>query len=292
MNLSPEGRTLGIAVNRFLWKGGQSLDRPEISLLDYLSVIGFPHRSFGYALTMIEFIKNNFGSILSLGVISTALGFSYRLYSRSIFEADLHSASDDSFAFVMDSERNTSKDKYLYYIKSKVVFDVFVGDALKLTDASLVIKADGKYWKVQWPQPNSPDNVRSFFGDNKQNQTWEDTSSGKRFIAKGVAERGGEAFDNLPSGGYSAFAVFILDRFTVTLPLRLASLRDGGHSSICGSASVRRRLGRSIDPEEVAKKYPEHSTALGEYTRVRLCILDFDLLPFISPFWSFQLKKS
>lgn len=241
---------------------------------------------------MIEFFKNNIGGILSLGAISTALGFFYRFYRRSIFEADLHPASDDSYAFVLDSERNTSKDKFLHYIQVKTAIDVFVGDALVLSQAFLILKEDGKYWKVQWSQPNAPENVRNFFGDEEPDLPWADISNGKRFTAKGVAERSGEAFDNLPSGGYTAFVVFILDRFTVTIPLRLASFRDGSRSNFCGNASVRRRSGRSIDAEKVAKTYPDNSFATEGCTRVRLCILDFDFLPFISPFWSFHLKRS
>lgn len=241
---------------------------------------------------MFDFIKNNVGSIISLSAIFTALGLFYRFYRTSIFESDIYSDSEDSYAYVLDSERDTLENKYSYYINSKVIIDAIVGDAFKLMDAFLVIKEYGQYWNVQWPSSNAPENVRSFFTNEEEGRTLRDTSSGKRFMAKGVAERIGEAFYNRPSGGYTAFAIFVLDRFTVTLPLRLASFRDGGHSRICGSASVLRRSGKSIKPEEVAKTYPDFHLATENYNRVRLCILDFDFLPFISPFWSFCLKKN
>lgn len=240
---------------------------------------------------MIDFLKNNIGGILSVTAISGFFAFVLRFFNRSIFEVGIHSASNDSFAFVLDSERNSSAKKFRYYAHVKITLNLTVGEAQNFEAAHLVLKESDKYFLVNWPAISPPENVREFFGADATLQTWEEASGSRRLTIKGVAECGGEPFSNLPSGGYTAFAVFVLKRFTITVPLRLASLGDGTQSTICGSAAVRERLGGSVKPEKIAKEVGWTPSKAEKYSRLRLCVLDFDFLPLVSPFWSFHIKK-
>lgn len=241
---------------------------------------------------MIDFLLSNIRGIASLSAVLSGSALIWRFFQRRSLEVEIHPDSSDSFGFILDDERNTSRNKLRYYAHLKVTLDVVIGKGLELESAHLVFREGDRYCSVVWPPQGAPKNVENFFGLEADGEVWKDSPGRRCLLIRGVAEWAGKAFSNLPSGGYRAFIVLIFKGFNVVVPLRLASLRDGTNSLISKKIFVIRRAGRSVDPVSIVKEADKEICDNAIFHRVRICVADLDFLPFISPLWWVQLKRS
>lgn len=111
------------------------------------------------ALEHLDFIWK----LIPAGTIMIIVLGAYRFYSRHFLEIELHTDSAESFCYVLDSERNVSNMKYLYYAQLKAIVDISVGKDLGLEDVYFVLEDYNKLFQVSFSSPHAPQNVRDFF---------------------------------------------------------------------------------------------------------------------------------
>ncbi|UKV16867.1 hypothetical protein L6172_11360 [Thalassospiraceae bacterium SW-3-3] len=242
---------------------------------------------------MVDFLSKFW--VYIFGLLSSG-GFFWgvlRCAKNRIFEVEIYDSPHDTYAYVLDSQRNFEEKAISYSIHVKVTLNFCLGSALNINYYFIMIKDDGEYFLVDRPDSLAPKNVWDHFGENglgKIKEKKSDSSNVEKWTYKGVAVKYGSAFNYLNSGGYQALVVLVFDRFVVTVPMRLATFRDQTNSIISGGVNFIKRKGGSIDPEKIARDNVEcHSKADG-YSRFRFCILDFDFLPFISWLHPIKLK--
>ena len=216
------------------------------------------------------------------------------LYKNRLIEVDVYQSSDDTYAFVPDSQRNDSWPQVKNrYILCKVNIDVYAGKSLNFESIQFVLEDDKNYYLIEEPRSNAPDEIRQFFGPNPFGQVQSERPDGRvHILERGVAIRLRDAFPNLPSGGYHLFAIIVLDNLLVSIPMRLASLRDPTFSVIRDRPLIFRKVGRSVDVLKVAKEHDRKLIENNYLSRIRLFVLDFDFLPWTSRFHSFHLKTT
>lgn len=237
---------------------------------------------------------------LSFGVFAGVGVAIYRFYRRHLFEVELHIGSDDTFCFVLPSERKEEKEKTFYFAQIKASAQIFTGAGLGLEDAYLVLRDHMRYAVAEFSEPAASANVREFF--NSYGKEWKEAESnsdnkkegsfGKCFslVAKGVV-RGEKSFSDFPSGNYRVFLIFETKRFEVVLPCMFASSGGAEHSTICGEIKVRRKVGQRLDPINLAKSVQVVERDLAGVFRIRIVILDFDFLPWVTWFKVLRIKE-
>ena len=190
---------------------------------------------------------NSLVKLVPAGAIAAVTFWLCRFYYRQLVDIELHVSSNDTYCFVLDSERNSVSNKFSYFAQVKATFSVSSGSTLEVKDVHLLVENYNSHAEVDFSEPRASDNVRKFF--NPYGKIWETSISPSSSFIKGsssgvciLTAKGTamwhEPFPNLPDGGYEVTIAIEFQRFLFLVPCRFASMNGMKRSVICGDAKV------------------------------------------------------